>query len=83
MTGNRSRRNLRPGIEAVEARCLLSVANPINGLEPIPAKTSAAPETSPTKVTPHDAIIGASAARALYGVTGAGLTAAVIDTGVN
>ncbi|WP_161602557.1 S8 family peptidase [Tautonia marina] len=83
MTGNRSRRNLRPGVEAVEARCLLSVANPINGLEPIPAKTNAAPDTSSAKLTSNDVLIGASATRALYGVTGAGLTAAVIDTGVN
>lgn len=83
MTGNRSRRNLRPGVEAVEARCLLSVANPINGLEPIPAKTTAAPDTASAKLTSNDVLIGASATRALYGVTGAGLTAAVIDTGVN
>ncbi len=62
---------------------MLSVANPIHGLEPVPAKTTAAPDTSSAKVTSHDAIIGASATRALYGVSGAGLTAAVIDTGVN
>jgi type VI secretion system secreted protein VgrG len=46
---------------------------------PVPA--APAPASSPA--TPYDPIIHAAQVRATYGVDGSGLTAAVIDTGVN
>ncbi|QDV36495.1 S8 family serine peptidase [Tautonia plasticadhaerens] len=82
----------RPGVEAFESRCLLSTAStgggavvgPAAELEPILAESPPAlVASSSAATTAQDAIIGASEARARFGVTGAGLTAAVIDTGVD
>ncbi len=58
----------RPGFDCLEIRCVLSALSTTPG-------TAAPPE--------YDPLIGASAVRTQYNVTGQGLTAAVIDTGVN
>jgi type VI secretion system secreted protein VgrG len=86
MTRNRPpRQPSRPGVEAFESRCLLSAATvePIAGIVPQLAESPPSGVTSSVALTSQDAIIGASEARSTFGVTGAGLTAAVIDTGVD
>ncbi|RUL88605.1 S8 family peptidase [Tautonia sociabilis] len=86
MSRNRTRpQSRRPGVEPFEHRLLLSVADlsSVGDPVPMPAESNPAVVATPAATTAQDAIIGASEARARYGVTGAGLTAAVIDTGVN
>jgi type VI secretion system secreted protein VgrG len=63
-TPRRPRRlGCRPGIDRLEARCLLANA--------------------PSALGAYEALIGAEATRAAYHVDGSGLSAAVIDTGIN
>ena len=91
---NNDRNQRRPGLESLEVRTLLSVSH-----HPKPARAHAdrvahrltlhashpagSPVTNADGSTNFDAIIGASAARAAYGVDGTGMTVAVIDGGVN
>ena len=71
----------RPLLEFLEARTLLT-ANPqvadISSATPSPAA-----DGSTGGLTDFDRIVGASATRSEFGVDGAGLSVAVIDTGVN
>lgn len=80
----------RPGVEVFESRCLLNatpVVVPVGPTAEVEPQLAESPpalvSSSSTAMTAQDAVIGASAARAQFGVTGAGLTAAVIDTGVD
>jgi type VI secretion system secreted protein VgrG len=115
-----SARRHRPGVEALDERCLLSTgagtalmhrhAHAVRAAAhrpqvrtpaaehllsgqiaragqpaPAPASSLERPAGSTTAATPNsfDSIIGAAQARASYGVTGQGMTVAVIDTGVD
>jgi type VI secretion system secreted protein VgrG len=77
----------RLGLEALETRNLLTTGLDAAALvaplpaSPVPAELSTA-ASSASNAT-YDSIIGAAFVRTTYGVDGAGLTAAVIDTGVN
>jgi hypothetical protein len=79
-------RRCRLTFESLEDRRLLSTA-PLSPphLAPHAAQPAGDPGSSGNVAQnePYDAIIGASATRAQYNVDGTGLTAAVIDTGVN
>ncbi len=70
------RAHRRPDVEGLEIRRLLSLT------DPIPA-TSANALVRADGTVNNDAVIQASAARATYGVDGAGSNVAVIDTGVD
>jgi subtilisin family serine protease len=77
-------RGCRLSFENLESRELLSSVPSV--LPPIPVAVPAAsstPRPAGDSGNPVDNLIGASATRALYNVDGTGLTAAVIDTGVN
>jgi subtilisin family serine protease len=81
--GRDDRGRHRPRLEALEQRALLTVS-----ATPTPEPTKlvgpvAAGVTVPSGVVNFDQIIGASAARAQYGVDGTGMTVATIDTGVD
>ena len=67
---------LRPALEGMEARTLLSNVPSLGS--PIPAG-----DNSSSLVAPFENLIGAVATRDAYKVDGTGMTAAVIDTGVN
>lgn len=71
----------RPGLESLERRELLAsnLSASILPSAPVPAELGKGGSGS----QPYDALIGASAVRSLYQIDGTGLTAAVIDTGVN
>jgi len=71
--GARARR--RPGLESLEARLLLSRG----GASPAPSGAF----VNGDGTVAFDSIIGASAARARFGVDGSGQSVAVIDTGVD
>ncbi len=76
------RKSLRPDCESLEARKLLSTTT--TSIAPLPAVfATTSPTGVPVTIKPYDTLIGATATRADYGVDGSGLTAAVIDTGVN
>jgi subtilisin family serine protease len=78
-TRRSSRALYQPGCEGLEVRNLLSSTPNLASLVPQPAGlTSASPAADG-----YDALIQASATRAAYNVTGRGLSAAVIDEGVN
>lgn len=71
-----ARDRLRPCLESLESRQLLSTLN-------AHPTDSSASVTNGDGSTNFDQIIGASAARSTDPVTGAGMSVAVIDTGVN
>jgi type VI secretion system secreted protein VgrG len=76
------RRKSRPQFESLETRNLLSTGagpNPLLIGTPRPAGANVTADGA----TNVDQIVGASAARATYNVNGAGMTVAVIDTGVD
>ena len=77
-TGRVARDRRRPGIEGLEGRQLLTVAEP-NVLVPVVAGAV----TNGDGSTNYDKIIQASDARSAFDVDGTGSTVAVIDTGVN
>jgi subtilisin family serine protease len=72
--GRVARARRRPDLESLETRQLLSHASP---------KPASAPVVNSDGSTNYDQIIGASAARSDFNLTGAGQTVAVIDTGAD
>ncbi len=73
------RRQRRPNLESLEIRTLLSTLSQTPSIGPL----TPVGNTTASGQTNFDSIIGASAARAQYGVNGTGMTVAVIDAGVN
>jgi Subtilase family len=83
-TQRHHRGRCRPKLECLEIRNLLSIATPPADIgplttSPVPADTN----LNAASASSFDVITGASQVRAAYGVDGTGLTAAVIDMGVN
>lgn len=70
------RAHRRPDLETLEVRQLLSLT------DPVPASSSSS-FVRPNGTVDYDEVIQAGAARAAFGVDGAGSNVAVIDTGVN
>lgn len=78
-----SRRRYQPQVDSLEGRQLLSADV---WAESVVAPGAPVPAQSPGPTVGNagiDALIGATLTRQKYGVDGSGLTAAVIDTGVN
>ena len=75
---NVHRRCRLPGVETLECRQLLTSSAATLSTVPLVAGG-----TYPGTATAFDALIGAAAARSQYGVNGTGMTAAVIDAGVD
>ena len=73
----------RPLLEFLEARTLLTANPQVADISPSTPSPSPASDGSAGGLTEVDRIVGASAARSAFGVDGAGLSVAVIDTGVN
>jgi hypothetical protein len=79
------RNRCRPLLEGLETRNLLSnlASSPTTQSPAAPAPFVAGGSSANAAPDIFDALIGASRARSEFGVNGTGLTAAVIDTGVN
>ncbi len=83
-------RHRRPDLDALEPRTLLTVSPHHSGIRhghaaiaPLSTHPSPSASSLDSSVNPGGDIIGAAQARSTYGVSGAGMTVAVIDTGVN
>ncbi|HWE35735.1 MAG TPA: S8 family serine peptidase [Isosphaeraceae bacterium] len=81
--GRDDRGRRRPRIETLEQRALLTAAPALSTTTPPLVGPFTAGDTPPSNAVDFSTIIGATAARAKYGVTGAGQAVAVIDTGVD